>query len=196
MKFFLYFLAFVVFAAAGLVAFVVYAVVDEARVSDAYRLFPAIVRRAMVDQGRDLTFLGDTEAGRQISATLGRDTHDAVQSGDDHTLGCDLPIDLSRSGIDHSLDAYSVLLSRAWTLRFAVFFYGEVPDVAPYLDPSQRDAELSPSDGGVSGNTRVSALMREDLRPVFRSLFPGTGAGATWRSLQCDRFSAIIFEER
>jgi hypothetical protein len=184
-------------AVCAFIGYVVYGVWQESRMAS-MSLFPAIVQRAIVDQGgqeRTLSRLEDMAGYHQLGNQFA-----SIPEGflADWPGDCSLPLNLM------DLDPYSVPGTFQVNLDFSlpkviVFFYGPVPDVSPYLDLENQDNLLArrPSNFRELPSSQLEWLTWVDVNEQEWALKALTNKGRiqiSWRGEKCERYSYIIFE--
>jgi hypothetical protein len=189
-------ISIVTVAIIGFFAILIYGAFEHGR-SAQLDTFPAIVHRAVVDQGeegRRLTHLEDLsgyqEMGRQFAN---------LPKGFLEDWGGDCSLPLNFVGLDpyRVPGTFTAKLS-LYRTKVIVFFFGPVPDVTAYLDPANAERLLS---------SRMEHLRTlpfdqyEKLRPQFTwvdgrlmQVVNSDREVISWRGEQCETYSYIIFE--
>ncbi len=184
-------------AIGAFLVYIIYGLYQESRMAS-IALFPAIVQRAIVDQGEDglsLVRLGDITGYRQLGHQFSNIPDEYLY---DWPGDCTLPLNFK------SLDPYSVPGTYQANLdtkkpKVIIFFYGPVPDVSPYLDLNNQDRLLTrrPSNYRELPSSQLEWLTWIDIgdhRPWLNALTDGGRNSIRWRGEQCDGYSYIIFE--
>lgn len=167
---------------------------SEERVSSAYHLFPNVVIRSLLLQGREMRSAHETIEGRVLRDQLLSQIRAAVETRDRTVSECTLPVDISGYGFDETIDTFSAMLG-ARPIRFVVFFMGEVPDIGPYLDPRQNTDLLAPYAHASGDSAFLQTVLSADFRRDFRVLYPRGEVGElSWIGVRCERYSAIVIE--
>ena len=184
-------------AVSAFIGYVAYGVWQESRTAS-MSLFPAIVQRAIVDQGwkeRTLSRLEGMAGYHQLGNQFA-----SIPEG----FLADWPGDCSLSLNLVDLDPYSVPGTFQANLdlsmpKVLVFFYGPVPDVSPYLDLDNQDKLLAsrPENLRELATSEFEALTWVDVndhRPWLGALTERGRKSISWRGEQCEGYSYIIFE--
>ena len=184
-------------AVSAFIGYVVYGVWQESRMAS-MSLFPAVVHRAIVDQGgqeRTLSRLEDMAGYHQLGNQF-----TSMPEG----FLANWPGDCSLSLNFVDMDPYRVPGTFQANLdmsipKVIVFFYGPVPDVSPYLDLGNQDELLvrRPSNFRELPSSQLEWLTWIDVndhRPWLRALTNQGRDAIHWRGEQCETYSYIIFE--
>lgn len=179
---------------------IMFGVVQEADRAS-FDFYPAIVQRALIDQvkeGSNPRHLTDSTNYTRAQAQLFEEISKVKDKSNTWLAECSLKVDLSKiDPLQVPGVVWMVLNKRA--PKVAVFFYGNVPEIQPYLDPLNADRFLGsrhvPFDSvSMKEYDSLNTYVSSNQIPWLERNLKSAGGSISAFGKNCGQYSYIYFE--